>query len=451
MTALANSPEFHYRGGRLHVEALALAAIAQEVGTPFYCYSSAAIRRSYEAFTSALQGLDPHIAYSVKANGNLAVIATFAALGAGADVVSEGEARRALAAGVPPARIVFSGVGKTAGELEMALGAGILQINVESEPELDMLSAVAVRLGVSARVALRVNPDIDPNTHAKISTGRKENKFGIDTGRIIAAYARAEALPGLEPDGLAVHIGSQMTDIEPFRRAFTILATLTRELRRAGHTVSRLDLGGGLGIAYGEEPGPSVDAYADLVRQCVGDLDCQLIFEPGRALIGNAGVLVTAVVLVKDGASRNFIVLDAAMNDLTRPALYNAEHAIVPLAEPAAEAPLHPFDIVGPVCETGDIFAAGRPMAPVRAGDLLAICSAGAYGAVMSSSYNARPLIPEVLVDAGDFAVVRARPTYAEMLAQDHIPQWIDRRQKSEDRALKRAGASARSAREERG
>ncbi len=451
MTALANSPEFHYQGGQLHVEALALAAIAQEVGTPFYCYSSAAIRRSYENFTSALQGLDPHIAYSVKANGNLAVIATFAGLGAGADVVSEGEARRALAAGVPPAMIVFSGVGKTEAELEMALRAGVLQINVESEGELDTISAIATRLGVSARVALRVNPDVDPNTHAKISTGRKENKFGIDTDRIMAAYARAEALPGMEPDGLAVHIGSQLTDIEPFRRAFTILAELVRELRGAGHTIRRLDLGGGLGIAYGDEPGPSAAAYADMVRQSVGDLDCQLTFEPGRALIGNAGVLVTAVVLVKDGASRNFVILDAAMNDLTRPALYNAEHAIVAVAEPATEAELRPFDVVGPVCETGDTFATGRSLAPVRAGDLLAICSAGAYGAVMSSSYNARPLIPEVLVDGGDFAVVRRRPTFDEMLAQDCIPDWIAKRESPEDQVPVGADASAKSARRDRG
>jgi len=451
VTALANSPEFHYQGGQLHVEALALAAIAQEVGTPFYCYSSAAIRRSYETFTTALRGLDARIAYAVKANGNLAVIATFAGLGAGADVVSEGEVRRALAAGVAPELIVFSGVGKTESELETALRAGIVQINVESEPELDTLSAVAMRLGVSAKVALRINPDVDPNTHAKISTGRKENKFGIGGGRIMAAYARAEALPGLEPDGLAVHIGSQLTDIEPFRRAFTILAEMVRELRGAGHTVRRLDLGGGLGIAYGDEPGPSAAAYADLVRQCVGDLDCQLTFEPGRALIGNAGVLVTRVILVKDGASRRFVVLDAAMNDLTRPALYSAEHAIVAVSEPAADAARHPFDIVGPVCETGDTFTTGRPLAPVRAGDLLAICSAGAYGAVMASSYNARPLIPEVLVDDDNFAVVRHRPTYDEMLAQDRIPDWIDKRERSDNQAPVGAGASARSARRDRG
>ena len=321
----------------------------------------------------------------------------------------------------------LSGVGKTEAELEMALRAGVTQINVESEVELNTLSSVAQRIGVTARVSLRVNPDVDPITHAKISTGRKENKFGIDTGRVMAAFAHAEALPGLEPDGLAVHIGSQLTDIEPFRHAFTILATLVREMRGAGHTLRRLDLGGGLGIAYGEEPGPSAAAYADLVRETVGDLGCHLTFEPGRALIGNAGVLVTGVILVKDGASRRFVVLDAAMNDLTRPALYSAEHAIVAVAEPAAGAELHPFDIVGPVCETGDTFALGRALPPVRAGDLLAICSAGAYGAVMSSSYNARPLIPEVLVDQGQFAVVRRRPTFDEMLAQDCIPDWIDR------------------------
>jgi len=427
VTALANSPEFHYRDGQLHVEALALAAIAQEVGTPFYCYSSAAIRRSYENFASALRGLDAHIAYAVKANGNLAVIATFARLGAGADVVSEGEVRRALAAGVPPEKIVFSGVGKTEAELEMALRAGVLQINVESEVELNTLSAVAESLGVTARVSLRVNPDVDPITHAKISTGRKENKFGIDTGRIMAAFAHAEALPGMEPDGLAVHIGSQLTNIEPFRHAFTILAELVRELRGGGHTVRRLDLGGGLGIAYGDEPGPSAASYGELVRETVGDLDCQLTFEPGRSLIGNAGVLVTGVILVKDGASRRFVVLDAAMNDLTRPALYSAEHAIVPVTEPAADAVFHPCDVVGPICETGDTFATGRALPPVQAGGLLAICSAGAYGAVMSSRYNARPLIPEILVEGNEFAIVRRRPTYDEMLDQDSIPDWTEK------------------------
>ena len=451
MTALANSPEFHYQDGQLHVEALALAAIAQEVGTPFYCYSSAAIRRTYDNFSSALRGLDPHIAYAMKANGNLAIIATFAGLGAGADVVSEGEVRRALAAGVPPAKIVFSGVGKTEAELAMALRAGVLLINVESEVELDTLSAVAVRLGVSARVALRVNPDVDPNTHAKISTGRKENKFGIDTGRIMAAYARAEALPGMEIDGLAIHIGSQLIDIEPLRRAFTILATLVRELRGAGHTVRRLDLGGGLGIAYGDEPGPSAAGYAELVRQTVGDLDCQLTFEPGRALIGNAGVLVTAVIQVKDSASRRFIVLDSAMNDLTRPALYSAEHTIVAVAEPETDAALHPFDIVGPICETGDTFATGRFLAPVRAGDLRAICSAGAYGAVMASSYTARLLIPEDLVDDGDFAIVRRRPTFDELLDQDYIPDWIEKRESSEHRPPVGPDVSAKSARRDRG
>jgi diaminopimelate decarboxylase len=426
MTALANSPEFQYRNGRLHAETVALDAIAEAVGTPFYCYSSAAMRRAYNAFAQAFEGLDAQICYAVKANGNLAVIRTFAALGAGADVVSEGEFRKALKAGVPAERIIFSGVGKTVGELEAALAAGVTQINVESEPELEMLSAATQRVGLSARVSLRINPDVDARTHEKISTGRKENKFGIDLGRVIAAYARAEAMDGLEPDGLAVHIGSQLTQVEPFERAFKTVAYLVGTLRAAGHRVTRLDLGGGLGIAYDDGPVPSLADYAEVVRETVGKLDCALTFEPGRALVGNAGMLLTRVILVKDGASRRFIVADAAMNDLKRPVLYGASHAIVPVAEPASKAALHPFDIVGPVCETGDTFATGRALPPVSAGDLLAICSAGAYGAVMASTYNARLLVPEVLVDGARFATVRPRQTYDEMLSQDVIPDWID-------------------------
>jgi len=425
-SALENSPEFHYRNGVLHVETVPLDAIAKAAGTPVYCYSSAAMRRAYTAYTRAFEGLDAKICYAVKANGNLAVIRTFAALGAGADVVSEGEFRKALAAGVPADEIIFSGVGKTAGELEAALVAGVTQINVESEPELEMLSAAARRTGIAARVSLRINPDVDARTHEKISTGRKENKFGIDLGRVIAAYARAEALEGLEPDGLAVHIGSQLTDVEPFERAFKTVAYLVGTLRAAGHTVARLDLGGGLGISYNNEPAPNLAEYARVVRETVGSLGCALTFEPGRSLVGNAGVLLTRVILVKEGASRRFVIADAAMNDLKRPALYGAWHDFVPVAEPAADAEASPVDIVGPVCETGDTFAAERPLTPVNPGDLLAICSAGAYGAVMASTYNARPLVPEVLVDGARFAIVRPRQTYAEMLNQDVIPEWID-------------------------
>jgi len=306
-----------------------------------------------------------------------------------------------------------------------AAKSGVTQINVESEPELEILSEAARRTGVTARVSLRINPDVDARTHEKISTGRKENKFGIDLGRVVAAYARAEALEGLEPDGLAVHIGSQLTDVEPFERAFKTVAYLVGTLRAAGHTVKRLDLGGGLGIAYDEGPGPSLADYARVVRETVGHLDCALTFEPGRSLVGNAGVLLTRVILVKEGASRRFVITDAAMNDLKRPALYGAWHVFAPVTQPPPDAVAAPVDIVGPVCETGDTFATERPLTPVITGDLLAICSAGAYGAVMASTYNARLLVPEVLVDGARFAVVRPRQTYDEMLAQDVIPDWL--------------------------
>ncbi|HUT49054.1 MAG TPA: diaminopimelate decarboxylase [Alphaproteobacteria bacterium] len=443
MSTFANSPDFHYHKGRLHAESVALDAIAEAVGTPVYCYSSASMRRSYTAYAQAFDGLDAQICYAVKANGNLAVIGTFAALGAGADVVSEGEFRKALKAGVPAEKIIFSGVGKTAGELEAALSAGVTQINVESEPELEMLSAAASRVGITARVSLRINPDVDARTHEKISTGRKENKFGIDLGRVIAAYARAEALDGLVPDGLAVHIGSQLTEVEPFERAFKTVAYLVGTLRAAGHKVDRLDLGGGLGIAYDDGPAPSLADYAAVVRETVGKLDCALTFEPGRSLVGNAGVLLTRIILVKEGASRRFIIADAAMNDLKRPALYGASHIIVPVAEPARDAKTQPVDIVGPVCESGDIFAAERPLTPVEAGDLLAICSAGAYGAVMASTYNARLLVPEVLVDGACFAVVRPRQTYDEMLGQDIIPDWIDKPARHGSAPVSKAAALA--------
>jgi diaminopimelate decarboxylase len=420
-----NSSGFTYGGGALRCEGIALAQIAETVGTPFYCYSSAALEARYRRFANAFADQGATVFYAVKANSNLAVIRTLARLGAGADVVSEGELRRALAAGIPAARIVFSGIGKTRDEMKFALETGIHQINVESEPELEALSAVATALGATATIALRVNPDVDARTHAKISTGKKENKFGIDLGRIRAVAERAATLPGIALRGLAVHIGSQLTDLTPFRLAFARLAELVAELRAAGLTLDRLDLGGGLGIAYRGETPPDLAAYAALVKGTVGNLGVSLAFEPGRLLVGDAGVLVTSVLYVKDGTTRRFLILDAAMNDLIRPALYEAWHDIVPLRQPDAGAPRVPVDIVGPVCETGDTFATQRLLPPVAAGELVAIMSAGAYGAAMSSNYNSRRLIPEVLVRGSEFAVVRARPSYHDLLAQDSIPDWL--------------------------
>jgi len=428
--------EFRYRDGALHVEAVPLAAIAAEVGTPFYCYSTAALARAYGAFAEALAGLPVTVCYSLKANSNIAVVRTLARLGAGADVVSEGELRRALAAGIAPERIVFSGVGKTRDEIAFALSRGIGQINAESESELEAISEVASALGRIASVALRVNPDVDAATHHKIATGRKEDKFGVDLARALALYARAGELTGLAPVGLAIHIGSQITGLAPFRAAFERVAELVRTLRAAGQEVRRLDLGGGLGIVYDQESPPSVTDYAALVHEIIAPLGCELEIEPGRAIAGNAGVLITRVIYVKRGESRTFLIVDAAMNDLKRPALYGAYHAIVPVAQADAQAPLAPADVVGPVCETGDTLAVGRPLPPVGAGDLLAICSAGAYGAVMSSTYNSRLLAPEVLVEDGRYAVVRRRQTYDELLGMDELPEWL-----SDDAARSRGAA----------
>ncbi len=419
--------EFRYRDGVLGAEAVPLARIAEEVGTPFYCYSVGALERAYRTLATALDGLPATICYSLKANSNLAVVRTLAALGAGADVVSEGEARRAIAAGIPARRIVFSGVGKTRDELAFALDCGIGQVNVESADELELLGELAAAGGARMAVAVRVNPDIDARTHEKIATGRKEDKFGVDFAQAKAIYARAREISGLEPVGIAMHIGSQIDDLEPFRAAFTRLAELVGELRAQGHEVARLDLGGGLGIDYGDAPAPpSAAEYGDLVRQIVAPLGCELQFEPGRSIAGNAGVLVARVLYTKPGGSRSFVIVDAAMNDLQRPALYGAYHAIVPVAEPAAGAPEKPVDVVGPICETGDTFAMGRTLPPVAAGDLLAFCSAGAYGAVMSSNFNSRPLVAEVLVGGARFAVVRPRQTYDEMFGRDRIPDWLD-------------------------
>lgn len=416
---------FPYRGVELHAEDVPVARIAAAVGTPFYVYSTGILENRYRSFADAFAPERPLICFAVKANSNLAVLRVFAGLGAGADVVSEGELRRALAAGIPPERIVFSGMGKTRGELEAALAAGIHQINVESLPELRRLSEIAAAHGLKAKVAIRVNPDIDALTHAKIATGKKENKFGIDLEDALEAYALAADLPGIEPVGLAMHIGSQLVDLQPFRDAFARLAELVLELRAGGFAVRRLDLGGGMGIRYHGETPPEPRAYAALVREAVGGLDLDLAFEPGRWLCGPAGLLVAQVVHLKDGASKRFVILDAAMNDLIRPALYEAWHDIVPVRLPAPDAVLRPADVVGPVCETGDTFAVDRDLPPLAEGDLVAFRAAGAYGAVMSSTYNSRPLVPEVLVSGGRFAVIRERQSYEAMLGLDAIPDWL--------------------------
>jgi diaminopimelate decarboxylase len=418
---------FRYQNGRLHAEAVALDAVAAEVGTPFYLYSQAALEAAYRRFAAALaaERLQAMVCYALKANSNQAVIATFARLGAGADVVSEGELRRALAAGVPPERIVFAGVGKSAEEMAFALDSGILQFNVESVPELRQLSAIAAQRGRSAAVALRINPDVDAGTHEKISTGKAENKFGIPFDQGAEAARLAAALPGIRLEGLAVHIGSQLTELAPYRAAFERLAELYAALRAEGLPMKRLDLGGGLGLAYREERPPTPEDYARLARETVGHLDCEIVCEPGRHLVGGAGLLVTRVLYVKDGATRSFAIIDAAMNDLIRPTLYEAWHDILPAAEPAPGTPVGRFDIVGPVCESGDFIAKQRALARPAPGDLLAVANAGAYGAVMASTYNSRPLVPEVLVSGGSFFVVRPRPSYATLIALDCLPPWL--------------------------
>ena len=416
---------FQYRDGRLCAEAVPLARIAEEVGTPFYCYATATIERHYRVFADAFAGLDATICYAVKANSNIAVIGTLARLGAGADVVSAGELKRALAAGVPPGRIVFSGIGKTGDEMAAALKAGVLQINVESEPELDVLGEVAGSLGVDAPVAIRINPDVDAGTHQKITTGKSENKFGIEWTRARAVYSRAAAMPAISVVGVAVHIGSQVTDLAPFREAYVRMRDLVAMLRADGHPIERLDLGGGLGIPYGDEVTPTPEEYAATVKSAIADLDCHIILEPGRVIVGNAGVLVTRVVHVKEGAMRTFVIVDAAMNDLLRPALYNAAHAIVPVTEAAAGTELMEVDVVGPICETADTFGSGRLLPAMKPGDLLAVRTAGAYGAVMASTYNARPLVPETLVKDATYAVVRERMSVDDMLARESFPPWL--------------------------
>ncbi|PWC32111.1 diaminopimelate decarboxylase [Azospirillum sp. TSO22-1] len=416
---------FTYKDGVLHAEGVSLQAIAAEVGTPFYCYSTAALVANYRAYAGAFAGQDAGVCYALKANSNLAVVRTLAQQGAGADVVSEGEMRRALAAGVSADRIVFSGVGKTREEMRAALEAGIYQLNVESVPELEALSEVASSLGVEAPIAIRVNPDVDAKTHAKIATGKKENKFGIDWDHAREVYARAAALPGIKPLGIAVHIGSQLTDLAPFRAAFERVVELLHALRADGIDIQRLDLGGGIGIRYRDETPPDLNEYAGMVRSITGNLGCHVTLEPGRALVGNAGILVSKVVYLKHGLARRFLIVDAAMNDLIRPSLYDAYHAIKPVAEPAPDVEPVTVDVVGPVCESGDTFALQRPLPPLAADDLVAFCSAGAYGAVMASTYNTRPLAPEVLVNGDAFAVIRPRPTIEDLLGMDRVPEWL--------------------------
>ena len=419
---------FIYKNGTLHAEDVALKDIAAQVGTPFYVYSAATLTRHFNLFHEALQGFDHLICYSVKSNSNLAVLKLLGDMGAGMDVVSGGEYARARAAGIPGDRIVFSGVGKTRAEMEAALKGGIRQFNIESEPEMLALSEVATALGIPANVAIRINPDVDALTHAKISTGKRGDKFGIPIDRARAAYAATAAAPGLNVVGIDLHIGSQLTDLTPFRQAFRKIADLTRALRADGHNITRLDLGGGLGIPYiqdNDRP-PLPLEYGQVVRDTLGDLGCEIEIEPGRLISGNAGLLVAGVIYVKRGEEgQQFLILDAAMNDLVRPAMYEAHHDIVPVSEPAAGADAVAYDIVGPVCETGDTFAKSRELAPLQAGDLVAFRSAGAYGAVMASEYNTRPLIPEVLVSGDQYAVIRSRPTYEEMLSRDKIPSWL--------------------------
>jgi diaminopimelate decarboxylase len=416
---------FTYRDGVLHAEGVPLTRIAEAVGTPAYVYSSATLESHYRAFATAFTGQKATICYAVKANSNQAVIRTLARLGAGADVLSEGEMRRALAAGVPAGRIVFSGVGKTRDEIRLALEHGVDQINVESEPELDLVAEVAASMGTRAPIALRVNPDVDARTHEKITTGRKENKFGIDILRAPAIYDRAAAMPGIEVVGIAVHIGSQLTELAPFRDAFGLVAELAGELRRSGHAIRRLDLGGGLGVPYRDEIPPTPAEYAAVVKAATGSLDVEVVLEPGRLIAANAGILLTRVLFVKAGDSRNFVVVDAGMNDLIRPALYDAWHRIVPVAEPPPGGPERPVDVVGPVCETGDIFARDRALPVLHLGELLVLRSAGAYGAVMSSTYNSRPLVPEVMVKDDAFAVIRPRQTIEQLLGLDRMPDWL--------------------------
>ena len=418
---------FLYKNGVLHAEDVALTDIAAAVGTPFYVYSTATLERHYRLFEEALAPLPHLICYAMKANSNQAVLTTLAKLGSGADVVSEGELRRALAAGIPPSKIMFSGVGKTAREMDFALAAGIHCFNVESEPELELLSARAVAAGKVAPISVRINPDVDAKTHRKISTGKAENKFGIPWQRARAVYARAAELPGVHAIGIDMHIGSQITELQPFDDAFALLAELVGALKADGHEIRHVDLGGGLGVPYRTDnnPPPLPDAYAAIVRKHVTKLGVKVIFEPGRLIVANAGILVSEVIYLKEGDVKNFLIVDAAMNDLIRPTLYDAFHDIRPVVQAPADAPRLNVDIVGPVCETGDYIGHDRDLPRLAPGDLIAVGTAGAYGAVQAGTYNSRLLIPEVLVDGGKFHVVRARPSYDDLIGLDSLPDWL--------------------------
>lgn len=419
---------FGYIDGVLHAENVPVPEIAEAVGTPFYVYSTATLERHYKVFSGAFADVDAMVCYAMKANSNQAVLKTLAMLGAGIDVVSGGELRRALAAGVPANRIMFSGVGKTVAEMDYALEAGIYCFNVESEPELEVLNIRAIRAGRKAHVSFRINPDVDARTHAKISTGKKENKFGISYERARDVYAHAATLPGIDVTGIDMHIGSQITELQPFEDAFRLLRELVEALRGDGHTISHVDIGGGLGIPYREDnnPPPLPDAYAHIVKNELKSLNCKIVTEPGRLIVGNAGILVTEVIYVKDGGEKTFVIVDGAMNDLIRPTLYEAYHGIRAVVQPAEDAPRIKADIVGPVCETGDYLALDREMAAPQPGDLIAVSSAGAYGAVQAGTYNSRLLVPEVLVKGDKFHVIRPRGTYEDLIALDSVPDWLD-------------------------
>jgi len=414
---------FPHKNNEMFVEDIAISDIAKQVKTPFYCYSSTAIESSFQAYQDAFSSQDALVCFAVKANSNQAVLATLAKLGSGADVVSMGEIRRAITAGIPANKIVYSGVAKTQEEITYALSLDILQFNVESEPELELISKVAASLNKTAAIAFRINPDVCAQTHAKISTGKAENKFGVPISKAREAYKLAASLPGIKVQGVDVHIGSQLTNLAPFEEAYQRIAQLVIELRADGHEISVVDVGGGLGITYLDEIIPSKQTYAELVKAQLGHLDCKIILEPGRSLLGNAGILVSSVVFVKNGEERQFLMLDAGMNDLIRPSMYEAYHQIIAVNK--GNNVLKTYDVVGPVCETGDTFAKAREVHASDAGDLIAIMSSGAYGAVMSSSYNTRMLAPEVMVKGSDFAIVRKRPSYEDIIKQDITPSWL--------------------------
>ena len=421
---------FRYHDGRLYAEGVCLTELAENIGTPFFCYSSASIEDNYNAFSHAISSLDADICYAVKANSNKAVLSTLSRLGVGADVVSAGEIERVLSAGILAKKIVFSGVGKTFDELCKALLYGVRRINIESFEEIEILSKAAEATGCMAEVAVRVNPDVDAKTHDKISTGRQEDKFGIDFELAKEAYALLREKHALKITGVAVHIGSQLIDLNPFRRAYSRLSDFAIQLRSAGYEITELDLGGGLGIAYNNELVPTLEEYAAVVSETVGNLGCKLVFEPGRRIVGNSGVLVTKVIFIKEGSARRFCVVDSAMNDLIRPTLYNAYHQIISVREPNKSAISSRMDVVGPICESGDFFARDRALPPMAAGDLMAVLTAGAYGAVMGSTYNSRSLAPEVMVNGDKFALVRKRFTVEDMMNLESIPTWLEKESK---------------------